>query len=241
MSQESIMETRKTIVQELENISAVVGNVGNTNIYTVPANYFDILSTEILAKIKLEILLKEGNVNPYSTSNGYFNGLAENILAKAKVSNTINNEVTDELKEIAPTLNTITKQEVYTLPNGYFENINTSIPTKQPSKVVMFGKSRKWFLYSAAALVVGILAFGGIKYMQANNNTVVYEKIVEKTSNEEIQQYLEMHPATEIASTHTNAEDNSDGSGLFEGTSEEELHQYLKEQPKMVEIINQDI
>ena len=105
----------------------------------------------------------------------------------------------------------------------------------------MFGKPRKWFPYAAAALVVGILAFGGIKYMQANNNAVVYEKIVEKTSNEEIQQYLETHSVTEIASIHINTEDNSDDTGLFEGTSEEELHQYLKEQPKMVEIINQDI
>ena len=241
MSQESIMETRKTILQELENISAVVAKVGNTNIYTVPANYFDNLLPEILAKIKLETLLKEGNVNPYSTPNGYFNGLAENILVKAKTSTTINNEVIDELKEIAPTLNTITKQEVYIVPNGYFENIKTSIPTKQTSKIVMFGKPKKWFSYAAAALVVGILAFGGIKYMQANNNAVVYEKIVEKTSNEEIQQYLETHPATEIASTHTNTEDNSDGTGLFEGTSEEELHQYLKEQPSIVENNNKEI
>ena len=239
MSEKLSMENRNKILQELENISAVVATIGNTNIYTIPTNYFDTLATEILAKIKLETLLKEGNVNPYSTPNEYFNGLADNILAKAKGS--INNEVTDELNEIAPLLNTISKTEVYSIPNGYFENLNTKIPAKETSKLISFGNTRKWFAYAAAALVVGVLTFGGIKYMQTNKTSAAFEKIVAKTSNEEIQQYLETNPATEIASTHIHIEETNDGSGLFEGTSEEELHQYLKDQPSLVENNNKEI
>ena len=69
------MENRNTILQELENISEVVASINNTNMYTVPANYFDTLSIEILAKIKTQTLLSEANNNPYSIPTGYFNGL----------------------------------------------------------------------------------------------------------------------------------------------------------------------
>jgi hypothetical protein len=227
------MEKRNDILTELLQISNTVASVGNDNVYVLPDGYFDHFPETVLARVKTQMLLTSEKSNVYATPNGYFTNLAENILDQIKGQKEASNEVFNELETVAPTLNSINKANVYYLPQYYFEHLNINITNESPAKVVSISSRKKWLRYAVAAVFTGILATGGVRLLM-NKKPLDITKEMAKSSDDEINQYLENEPSTGYAFINT-ASDEQENAGLFEGMTEEEIQQYLKEQPETAE------
>lgn len=101
-----------------------------------------------------------------------------------------NNEIIQELDQVAPLLNTIAKKPVQTVPEGYLENFQVQI---EEAPVVQMNHKRKWFTLAAAAVVIGILVIGGFELVNqpavtANPGLVInMEQIAKMDINESVQ------------------------------------------------------
>jgi hypothetical protein len=235
------METRETILKELREISPAVANLSGTNVFSVPAGYFDQLPETILSKIRQESVDFGGKVQPFNIPPGYFEGLATNILNKIKSRE---QSVAEELNELSPLLNSISRQNVYAVPEGYFESLELTIPLKldKPSaRVFSFGKTKKAFQYAVAACAAGILVVGA--YFYTNNNTddtvishndaknMNVSTELDKLSETEIASYLETAPNIGYALNVSAEEINIDE--YLDETSDEDINEYLNEYPEI--------
>jgi hypothetical protein len=233
------METRETILQELKDISPAVANLGTVNVFSVPAGYFDQLPAAILSKINAETVDFRGRSAPFSVPAGYFDHLAGNILDKIKVAE---QSVEAELAGIAPLLNTISKKQVYTVPEGYFESLELTIPLKldKPSaRVFSFGKTKRVMQYAVAACTAGILVIGAWFYTNKNTGTdetsVSYIDVkrmniaseLDKLSETEIASYLETTPNVGYAMNISAEEIDFDE--YLDAASDEEINEYLND------------
>jgi hypothetical protein len=103
-----------------------------------------------------------------------------------------NNEIIQELDQVAPLLNTIAKTPVQTVPTVYFDHFQVPIQVKE-TKVVQMNPGRKWFTLAAAAVVIGILVIGGFELVNqptvtANPGLVItMEQIAKMDINESVQ------------------------------------------------------
>jgi ribosomal protein L12E/L44/L45/RPP1/RPP2 len=161
------MLERENILNELHAISPLVASVPRVNVYKVDENYFDGIRAELQARIIASNFMTPQNY--FDVPEGYFENLPINILAKIKTQE--NNPVFTELKVLSPTIAGIGNRNVYTVPQGYFENL--VLPINVSAKVVKMG-SRSIFKYAAAAVIVGLLGFGTMKFIantKANNET----------------------------------------------------------------------
>ncbi|MEJ0102929.1 MAG: hypothetical protein WDO19_10375 [Bacteroidota bacterium] len=62
-------------------------------------------------------------------------------------------------------LNSIGKQNPYSVPDGYFENFGKDVNLKSDNKPVaktVLMVNRKWFRFAAAAVVIGFIAITGV-------------------------------------------------------------------------------
>ncbi len=125
----------------------------NKSPYLIPFGYFDGLAATILLKIN-------GKQDTYCVPNNYFNNLPTDILTKVKLQNELHNEI----QEIAPLLSKINKKDVYNVPLDYFDK-TVFAPINHP-KVVSI-KNRKLILikYTVAAVLIGIVSFVGISLL----------------------------------------------------------------------------
>ncbi|MEP7318478.1 MAG: hypothetical protein ABI921_07045, partial [Panacibacter sp.] len=107
------MENRSNIQEELREIAPVVADHGRNNPYTVPMGYFASLSDEIVGRITITIPSKD----IYSIPKDYFDGLAGSVMQKIKSQKNLANhpETHLELAAIAPLLNSLSKENLYTL------------------------------------------------------------------------------------------------------------------------------
>ncbi len=118
------METRKYIIKELMDLSMVVANIGNQNVFTVPEGYFDTLGSDILSQIFISALPRE---IPYSKpSEDYFNNLASEILLKMEALK--KNNASENI------LNKISKETLSSVPSGYFDTLADKILQKIKSR-----------------------------------------------------------------------------------------------------------
>jgi hypothetical protein len=234
------MKIDNNILLELKEISPIVANLEKHQIFITPPDYFNNLAGEILALIKQDEFFSKAKYNPYVIPNGYFTELAEKITAKTSTAIKTENEVACELNEIAPLLTTISKQNIYSVPNNYFEQNNFAQKTQEPAKVISFKKASKWFNYAVAAIIMVVIGIGTVKYMGAKHTHFVLENEVAKATDAEITNYLENQPHSDNSTTNF-ITDEHEAAGLFEGTSTDELKQYLNEQPETPENSNKNI
>lgn len=231
------MENKQQIREELKEINPFLAGMEVVNPYTVPQGYFNTLPVMIMDMIQVGEVLKPASVNIYQVPAGYFERLPAAILSR--VHGMPINEVRDELEEIAPLLNTISKQEIYSVPDGYFAQANfVGAGEKKQGKVISLKKARNWMQYAAAAVVAGILVTGAFLYTGHNPN-FEYEKYssidvsseINKASEEDMVTYLDNHEHFVIAHETTAAvlEDITDETESIEVLSDEELSDYLKE------------
>lgn len=239
------MELRKDILSEINQISPAVANIGNTNLYQVPAGYFNDLPAQILYAIKEVDTLQKTDI-PYQIPAGYFDGLSNSILSKIKLVNNKSNSVNEvavELAVIAPLLNTINKANIFYVPGEYFENFSVNIVSEQPipAKVINFAnRTRKWVMYAAAAMLAGIIATGTIIFLNNSNKTIdlSYQKIsqinvntdISKLSDDEISNYLSASsPASSDLLNDNDSDDTLDIQDYLNNTSDDEIQQYLNQ------------
>ncbi|HWB24286.1 MAG TPA: hypothetical protein VG738_02350 [Chitinophagaceae bacterium] len=223
--------------------------------YTVPEGYFNNLAGSVMAKIKalevqknstgadIETDFLKGVGMPYSAPPAsYFNNLAGNVMAKIKAGETVHagNEVFEELAAIAPLLNNIGKAMPYTVPAGYFEQLDIKAPVeeKQEAKIISIktGRSQKWYTYAVAACIAVLLGIGGYMFVpsrgdgEINPKTVDIKKALAGLSSDDINSYLDSQPSISPEAAPTSIEDQvPDVQTEIENTSTQEIQQYLKE------------
>lgn len=213
-----------------------INSVSKKNLYLIPEGYFENLSEIILDKIWLE---NNSNKNYYFLPDGYFENLAGNILKK--ISHTEDN-VQQELEELSPLLNSISKTNVFSVPPGYFDALTPleKSSTHVPAKVISLGsRARKWVSYAAAACVAGLMFIGGYSYLQNKKAThinhsknqfanVDVNQAISQLSDTEINNYLN-NDNSDIYNNGNSGPDNEnfDIKIMLDNTSDDEINNYL--------------
>lgn len=186
----------KILNKETSNTKSILAN-GICLPYQVEHSYFERFPIEMLEKVSTSDKSQQPN---YAIPNNYFDGLAGTILSKIKAEDS-SNEILN-----APTLNNLSKENLYELPEGYFENFNITV--NQPeivkvehitnSKVVSINKYKQWMNIAVAASILGIVIASAILFSTKNNNSeryLSYKSVdvkgnVNKLSDDELVRYL---------------------------------------------------
>ncbi len=232
------METRETILKELGDISPLVAGIQPANLWAVPAGYFEAFAGQVLARIHTENAVFGDKHLVFSVPQGYFDGFAGTVLDKIRRQT---QSVEAELNELAPILNTISREPVYAVPEGYFESLELTIPLKldKPSaRVFSFSKPKRLVQYAVAACTAAVLVIGAfiltgrnasddmwISYGDATKMNVAQE--LSKVNEDDIAVFLEQTPSVGYA-VNASTED-IDLEDYIETTSDEEIQQYLDE------------
>jgi hypothetical protein len=240
------MNNNDIILNELKEISPAVANINRRNIYSVPSGYFLDLAEQLLDLVKQhpETFIFKTTATPFKIPASYFDGLSSEILNKVKQQHSAQSEVERELAEIAPLLNTISKVPVYTIPHGYFKNLEAH-KIDSEAKVIYMSKSRRFIRYAAAAAITGLVAIGGIFY--ANNDSPdnaltaapkFNQQQVKQLSDEEIVNYLRSDPAATDVTITNNAQEK-DLQNFTKELTDEEISSFLEDHGENVEIEDQ--
>ncbi len=118
------MENTTDILNELRELSPVLAALEKVNVFTVPAGYFEQLSSDIIMRVADENELKEMSpslfamekVNVFTVPKGYFDNLHHDIMAGIENENGLNK-------------NAFTNSPA-TVPVGYFESLPGTILNK---------------------------------------------------------------------------------------------------------------
>ena len=234
------MESKKNIQAEIKDISPIISGLDNALLYQVSENYFTDFSTILIEKIKAgaEPVYHFPISNPFTIPSNYFENLSENILQKIKSTSSAGENIFDELEEIAPLLNTISKQPVYQVPQGYFgSTILAKKKTAQPFGKVISIKISRVFKITAAAVSTGIVGIGlflladnnHIAPLQANGNKPKTE--VRNLTDDDIVEFLSNSAATEdlSASAAIGGTGNVEMKNAVHEISDEEIQQFLQD------------
>jgi hypothetical protein len=160
------------ILNELKTISPFLANLEKVNVFKVPDNYFDDLDKKIST---LLFLHQDEKNSSQRVPEGYFDSLSDRILSKIKKE--ASETATEEIKEISPALHYLKEEQVFTIPENYFDNLSNRILDKihpKKAKVISIKSSQKWWKYTAAAVISGVLA---ISSLQIFNQKTGKEKI----------------------------------------------------------------
>ncbi len=173
------MTQKDNILQELSELKSSLANITPENIYTVPVGYFDGLAAQVLNRIKAmetvnaaeelgylsPMLSNISKQMPYAVPAGYFEGFAEKAIQSVHEINDYQT-AKEELETLSPLLSGLNKQMPYAVPQGYFENLAKKINTEEtrPVAKIISITSLKWFRYTAAAAITGIIFLAGFSY-----------------------------------------------------------------------------
>lgn len=221
------MNQREYIIQELQELAPSLAALREDLPYVVPVGYFDGLPDQVLVKINASV----SKSNTYDIPEGYFNALPNQVLAKIKASQ---HEVTAELNEVAPLLNTISKAPVYMVPDGYFSQVSAPVTT---AKVVKMGVTRRWMQMAVAAVTMGVLVTAAFLFTDQSPKSLDYQQYqsidaqtaVQNLPDETLIQYMEAHASL-------SGSDVVEESGNLESTDlqmipDEELSNFVNDNP----------
>lgn len=241
------MENKNEILNELQQDFPLLATVVRNNVYTVADNYFNELLNTVATTKTISGLSSR---NPYSVPSNYFENFSANILQKIKAENAavpvgyfdafahkLMQRIRTEQADETPLLESISNENVYTVPDGYFESLEIIIPAKAaPAKVVKL-RSRV-MQYAVAACTAGVLAVSALFVFNKNNNEQVisYKDAVnmdintatKNLSDDEINNYL-----SEAVVAGYSLSEEKDFKTVDEEASElsdEEINNYLKEE-----------
>lgn len=247
------MEKKQDILLELLEISPYLADIKRVNPFKEPEGYFTTLSDHILDKVRLEYLLRVRISDTYQTPDGYFENVASNVISIINSDSFLNNEVQTELSVIAPLLNTINKQKVFTVPAGYFDQTNftaTNHNVKKESKVFSLPIARRWLQYAAAAIVGGVLVTGAFLFTDTKSylDFDSQEKLsisteLKKISETELEIFIN-NPEHAVSNAVSNP--STSEAGLVEikknmqQVTDEELTQYLKENAETFDLVTSE-
>jgi hypothetical protein len=223
------MENKDNYIEELKDIAPTIVNLGNQNLYSVPVGYFDSLADSIVNYIKL---IEIRGINPYFVPENYFDNLADSIIHKIKLSSS--HEIYEELSEIAPLLTTVNKENVFSVPDNYFEKLTIPLTARPTTKVISIGNNlRKWVTYAAAASVLFVVAITSYLYVTIHNHngeTLTIEQRLAGLQDQEIINYLKEND--EIISGDiipASVEEDTEIQNMLQNATDEEIQKYLDE------------
>ncbi|MDA3615364.1 hypothetical protein [Polluticaenibacter yanchengensis] len=183
------------INKELENIAPKLLGINKAMPFSVPDNYFELLSIEALLytngkavgyaapdlyfeefpnRLLLKVAKTGNDTVSQSVPEGYFDHFADNLLAKIKAG-APEVAVSAETDELPAIFASIGKEMPYHVPAGYFETAvkipenNVDSAPKQ-GKVVPIGNKKNWLKYAASIAAIGLLITLGVK---TSNNDIV--------------------------------------------------------------------
>ena len=250
------MAQNHNILQELSELNSTLANVNLQEVYEVPAGYFEELTVQVLNRIRAlqsdsaadelghlsPTLLTISKEMPYSIPSDYFNGLEikmlEHVLQNSSSlqAESIEQSSREELESISPLLAGLKKDMPYTVPQGYFEGIDTARndnrDTGSGGKVISIA-STKWFRYAAAAVVTSIIAVT-VLILSADRNTVKSLAEFEKKLNKELKKMSDKELNDFIQYTDTERdvvqnEAKEDVKKLLKDVPVTEMQQFLEE------------
>ena len=218
------MKNEESIVEELKAIAPVFATLRQLEVYTVPNGYFEHLAGEITARINKESLFSQPQSNIFKIPEKYFETLPDAILSKVKFQQS---DVVSELDQIAPSLNAISRKDVYQVPSGYFENFSVDQAKRKTATIISFSSTRKWISYAAAAVIAGVLLTGGFLY-EMQRTSLDVSKELNKVSDKELNSYVDN------SGVELNEENNTLDKDIYikqnlKVVSDEDLQQYLKD------------
>ena len=113
------------------------------------------------------ILADAGKLHPFSVPVGYFEKLPASIISRIALGQT---EVEEELSE-TPLLRSIPKTQVYSTPQGYFDQAVKirGLSEHMPAKVTGLTKYRRLIQYAAAAVLGGLLVTGAFMFTDSKD------------------------------------------------------------------------
>jgi hypothetical protein len=221
------MNKRDHILQELQETAPELAALSSAMPYTLPQGYFEALTANVLMKIQLT----ESKSTTYLNPAGYFDTLPNMIMAKIKAGQ---NEVAAELNEVAPLLNTISKAPVYTVPEGYFNQLSMPAPA---AKVVKMGSSRRWMQLAVAAVTMGVLVTAAFLFTDQNPQSLDYQQYesidaqaaVKSLSDETLIEYMEVQAS--LSGSDVVVESGNLESNDLQIISDEELSNFVNDNP----------
>jgi len=140
------MQARNEILEELKLLSTAVSTISRETPYQVPAGYFDGFPTQVQSLTGEVPSFAGPGDKPltFSIPDGYFEGFAQNLLDRIKAgqagsaagyapigargqagqSSIAAESASQELAQLSPLLNSITRNLPYQVPNDYFEQLS---------------------------------------------------------------------------------------------------------------------
>ena len=183
---------------------------------------------DILTELKEISPILAGDLQvPYNLPAGYFETLPQVILARMAQSVPVFHS---ELEEIAPLLNGVSRQNVYSVPSGYFDRAIGIPEESKHAKVISLTPLKRWMQYATAAVVAGILVTGA--FFISSNDESEYKKYSRLDVPAELNKVSETELATYLASpdrTIVAGAGPGDIAANIRDVSDEELARYLKE------------
>ena len=241
------MTNRNTILNELANLGSVLANHDPQNIYAVPAGYFEGLADQILDRIKaLEASNAKDELSylspflsniskemPYSVPAGFFQDLSEDVLKK--ISGHEDHQTSkEEIQSLSPLLSSLKNKNPYSVPAGYFEDLETNVEKKE-TKVISITK-RRWYRLAVAAVVIGIVAIGGLLFIKPGLNPVDnpqawIEKNVKKVNQDKIDEFVSLadDDSNEKADSQSEAAKKAEIKELMKDVPEKEIEEFLND------------
>lgn len=139
------MENRTDILNELQEISPVVANISNNNVYQTPFGYFETLSDLIMNRInnaenidaenEFSFINKLNKQGSFTAPEGFFESFADKMMSRIKAEEkTI--AVSDDEAILFPLLYSINKEMPFAVPQNYFNQLSENIVSG--SKAVEF-------------------------------------------------------------------------------------------------------
>ena len=166
------MENSNSILHEIQEISPLIAAIEKRNVFTVPDGYFDWVSENVFTAIKYDDPVVFNNQSGH-IPQGYFDGLAGSIMTRIKAGE--NESSDDELRILSPMLYSVQNENVFTVPDGYFDTFHDVILDKvkpRTAKLVSFKRKTSVVIkYSVAAAFTGVMALGVFRFTETRGKT----------------------------------------------------------------------
>lgn len=170
------------------------------------------------------------NTTPFSVPDHYFDGLTSRILQKVGQFNA--EEERDPI--LSPLLQSLTKENPYQVPAGYFHQLPRELTREKTTPVVQIFAWKKIIGYAAAACLTGILFLAFFFEKDAATPTL---PVAQKTdwesqplSTESIQTYL--MESDQLQPVETTDPEVSSGNNLLVDLTPTMISEILKEIPE---------
>ena len=241
------MTNGNTILNELKDLGSALANYSPQNTYVVPGGYFENLANQILNRIRaleameakvelkyLSLLLNNvSKVMPYTVPSGYFENLSENLLKNINKHPDYQTSE-EEIESLSPLLSSLKNKNPYSVPEGYFEILENR-GDKKEVKVISITK-RKWYRLAVAAVIIGVVAIGGLLFIGQRRVTVddpqawINKNVTKKVSEEKIDEFVKLAEDEALnAVEETDAVKQAEIKELIKDVPEKEIQDFLND------------